>query len=263
MSVFKKGGLKSISEGSADLFKIDPRKLTIRKDWNARDFNDADNKQHVEDLALSIAEKGVITPIRVIWEDNKAYIVNGECRWRACMLLIHRGTDVKTVPVISDDRYANDADRLFTQFLENTGKPFSDLERARNFKRLLDLGWKQEDIAKRSGKTQGWVSQTLALLTAPVAVQKMITEKQVSPSLAMQVVREEGSAAEKVLKNGLEAAKAEGGSRVQGQHVGKASLKTIVRELLDYGDIDDSAEDCCVIKTPMEKWEALKEALKY
>lgn len=262
MGVFKKGGLKSISEGSADLFKIDPRKLTVRKDWNARDFNDSDNKQHVEALALSIAEKGVITPIRVIWEDNKAYIVNGECRWRACMLLIHRGTDVKTVPVISDDRYANDADRLFTQFLENTGKPFSDLERARNFKRLLDLGWKQEDIAKRSGKTQGWVSQTLSLLTATVAVQQMITEKQVSPSLAMQIVREEGSQAEKVLKDGLETAKANGGTRVQSQHVGKASVKTVVIDAFNHADIDDSAEEMVIVKFPTAKFEALRELLK-
>lgn len=258
----KTTGLASIAEGRSDLHRIDPRKLTIRKDWNARDFNDPDNKDHVEALALSIAEKGVITPIRVNWEDGKAYIVNGECRWRACMLLIERGTEVKTVPVIADDRYANEADRLFTQFLENTGKPFSDLERARNFKRLLDLGWQQEDIAKRAGKSQGWVSQTLALLTAPVGVQKMIAAKEVSPTVAMQVVREQGAKAEQVLKNGLETAKAEGSDKVRGEHVGKVSISKAIKEAVEYSDIDDTAEDVVVITMPVDKWEIIRELLK-
>jgi hypothetical protein len=104
------------------------------------------------------------------------------------------------------------------------------------------------------------VSQTLALLTAPVSVQRMITNGEVSPTLAMQIVREEGSAAEKVLRDGLAAS---GGDKVTPASVGKPNIKTLIRDLLDYADIDDSAEDCCIIKTPMEKWEALKEALKY
>lgn len=258
----KTTGLASIAEGRSDLHRIDPRKLVVRKDWNARDFQDADNVEHVEALALSIEQKGVITPIRVNWEDGQAYIVNGECRWRACMLLIKRGTDVKTVPVIADERYANDADRLFTQFLENTGKPFSDFERARNFKRLLDLGWQQEDIAHRAGKTQGWVSQTLALLTAPPAVQKMIVAKEVSPSVAMQVVREQGPKAEKVLKEGLAAAKAEGGTKVKGEHVGKMSIGKAIKEAIEYSDVNDDSEDVVVITMPLDKWNIIRELLK-
>jgi ParB/RepB/Spo0J family partition protein len=224
-----KAGLASIAEGRRDVLKIDPRKLSVRSNWNSRDFSDPANLEHIESLANSIAEKGVITPIRANWEDGKAYIVNGECRYRACMLLIERGVDIKTVPVIGDDQFANDVDRLFTQYLENTGKPFTDLERARHFKRLIDLGWQQEDIAKRSGKTQGWVSQTLALLTAPVAVQKMITQGEVSPTLAMQVVRDEGSAAETVLKNGL--AKS-GTGKVTPASVGRQNIKTCKRYLI-------------------------------
>ncbi len=255
----KSTGLASIAEGRSDVHRIDPRKLTVRKGWNSRDFNAPDNQEHVESLALSIAEKGVITPIRVNWEDGKAYVVNGESRLRACMLLIERGTEVKTVPVIADDRYANDADRLFTQYLENTGKPFTDLERARHFKRLIDLGWQQEDIAKRAGKTQGWVSQTLALLTAPVSVQRMISNGVVSPTLAMQIVREEGSAAEKVLRDGL---KASGGDKVTPASVGKVNIKTAIRDAFEYSDVDDSAEDCCVIKMPIDKWDVIKDLLK-
>jgi len=201
-------GLKDITKGRGDIFRIDPNDLHVREGWNSRDFKDPANQEHVEALALSIAEMGVKEPLKVNWEDGKAWIVNGECRWRACMLAIKRGVPIKSVPVISDDRNANDADRLFQQFLSNTGKPFTDLERARNFKRLLDLGWSQGDIATRSGKSQGWVSQTLALLTMPEPVKQMVTNGQVSPTLAMQVVRQEGKNATQVLQDGLEIGRA-------------------------------------------------------
>lgn len=256
----KTTGLASIAGGGFEGHKIDPRKLQVRSGWNSRNFDDPANVEHIETLANSIAVKGVIEPIKVNWEDGKAFIVNGECRYRACMLAIERGTDIKTVPVIADDRYGNDADRLFTQYLANTGKPFTALETAHNFKRLLDLGWNQDDIAKRAGKTQGWVSQTLALLTAPVAVQAMITNGQVSPSLAMQVVRSEGpTAAETALKAGLEAS---GGARVTRESVGKRSVGAAVKDAIEHSDIDDSPEDVVIITMPADKFEVLRDLLK-
>lgn len=260
----KSKGIAGIAEGRSDLHRVDPRKLVVRQGWNSRNFDDPANIEHIEMLAASIAVKGVVEPIKVQWDKGVAYIINGECRWRGCMLAIERGTEIKTVPVIVDERHGNDADRLFTQYLSNTGKPFTALETARNFGRLLDLGWNQEDIAKRAGKTQGWVSQILALLTAPVAVQTMITNGQVSPSLAMEIVRQEGpTAAEATLKAGMEAAASEGKTKVTRQSVGRKNLKTVIVEMLDSGHIDDADEECVVLKVPADKWNALKDVLKY
>lgn len=259
----KSKGIAGIADGRSDMHRVDPRKLVVRDGWNSRNFNDPANIEHIETLAASIAIKGVIEPIKVHWEDGKAYIINGECRYRACMLAIERGAELKSVPVIVDDRYSNDADRLFTQYLANTGKPFTSLETAHNFKRLLDLGWNQEDIAKRAGKTQGWVSQTLALLTAPVAVQTMITNGEVSPTLAMQIVREEGpTAAETALKAGLETAKASGGTRVTRESVGKRSIGAAVKDAIEYSDVDDSDDTVVVVKMPIEKWVVIRDLLK-
>ncbi len=258
--MFKSKGIAGIADGRSDLHRVDPRKLVVRQGWNSRNFDDPANIEHIETLANSIAQKGVIEPIKVHWEDGKAYIINGECRYRACMLAIERGTNIKSVPVIVDDRYANDADRLFTQYLGNTGKPFTSLETAHNFKRLLDLGWNQEDIAKKAGKTQGWVSQTLALLTAPVAVQAMITNGQVSPTLAMQIVREEGgTAAEKALKAGLEASAS---GKVTRESVGRKSIGAAVKDAIEYSHIDDTDDTVVVVKMPIEKWIVIRDLLK-
>src|SRR5258706_11506390 len=112
--------LKDFADGRSDVYKIDPRKLQIRADWNSRDFSDPANIAHIEDLAKSIAENGVREPLKVYAEGGTPFVTNGECRLRAVMLLIERGTDIKSVPVMGEDRHANEADRLFTEIICNS-----------------------------------------------------------------------------------------------------------------------------------------------
>ena len=177
--------LKDFSEGRTDQYKIDPRKLQIKQGWNTRDFSDPANAAHVEELAKSIAEIGVKRALVVNVESDIPYVVDGECRYRAVMLAIERGADIKTVPVVGEDRFANEADRLFGQLIYNSGKPFGPIENARLFKRLLDMGWQQKDIATKSGMTGGRVSQLLELLILPISLQKFITEGKASANMVM------------------------------------------------------------------------------
>lgn len=168
-----------------EFYQIDPRKLQIKDSWNSRDFSDPSNISHVEDLAKSIAENGVREPLRVYLEGDTPYVTNGECRLRAVMLCIQRGIDIKAVPVLSEDKSGNEADRLFTQFISNSGKPFGPIENAKLFKRLLDMGWQQQEVAKKTGFSGGRVSQLLELLTLPIVLQKFITEGKASASMVL------------------------------------------------------------------------------
>lgn len=180
--------LKSFSEGRTDVYKIDPRKLQIKEGWNSRDFDDPANKAHIEELAKSIAEVGVKRALVVTMEGDIPFVVDGECRYRAVMKAINElGADIKTVPVVGEDKLANDADRLFGQYLYNSGKPFGPIENARLFKRLIDMGWAQKDIAGRSGMSGGRVSQILKLNTLPASIQQLIVEGKVSAGFAISV----------------------------------------------------------------------------
>lgn len=181
--------LKEFSQGRTDQYKVDPRKLQIKEGWNSRDFSDPANIAHIEELAKSIAEVGVKRALVVNVEGDIPYLVDGECRYRAVMMAIERGADIKTVPVIGEDRFANEGDRLFNQFLYNSGKPFGPIENARHFKRLLDMGWTQSDIAKKAGFSGGRVSQLLELLTLPVVLQKFITEGKASASMVLNIFK--------------------------------------------------------------------------
>lgn len=177
--------LKDFAKGRTDVYKMDPKDLRVKDGWNSRDMTDPANIAHIEDLAKSIAENGVREPLKVSVEDNVPYITNGECRYRAVMLCLERGIDIQTVPVMGEDRFANEADRLFTQFISNSGKQFGPIENARLFKRLLDMGWQQNDIAKKTGFSGGRVSQLLELLRLPVVLQKFITEGKASASMVL------------------------------------------------------------------------------
>lgn len=262
-------GLKSISEGSSDIFKIDPRKLKIKNGWNNRDFSDPSNIQHVQELGASIAEVGVKEPLTVVWEEGEAWVTDGECRLRGTMFAINTlKAEIKTVPCKAEDRYASEAERLFSQFVRNSGKPFTILENAALFKRLLDKGWNQTEIAKRSGISAARVSQILDYNTMPEGIKESVLAGIVAPTTAMQTIKDHGSKAEQVLKKGMELANEQGKTKVTTAHVAevtgapKPNIKNAVIEAFESSDIDDSDEDIVIVKFPVAQWEILREILK-
>lgn len=270
----KTTGLASIAEGRSDIHKINPRLLHTKEGWNSRDFNDPDNIAHIEMLAASIAEIGVQEPLTVYWEDGKAYIENGECRLRATMRAIEvLKADIKTIPVKTSilNRAANEADRVFSQIAMNSGKPFSILEQAKVFKKLIQLGWQQTEIAKKAGMSDARVSQILDYNSISEGVKQMIHQGQVAPSTAMAVVKAEGTQAEKVLKQGLEVAKAEGKIKVMAKHVNepvinanavpKMNVRTAIIDAFEFSDVNDDDDEIVVIKMPSAKWEVLRKLL--
>lgn len=265
----KTTGLASITQGRSDIHRIDPSHINVKDSWNGRDFKDPDNIAHVNELAASIAEIGVLEPLTVYMEKGKVWLSDGECRLRAVLQAKAAGAPIQTVPVKSDQQHINEGDRVFGQILRNSGKPFSDIELARTFRRLLDFGWQQGDIAKKWGKSEGRVSQILKLLTLSNPIQTMIVKQEVTPSLAVAVNKAAANPteAEKQLKAGLEQAKANGQTTVKPVHLEaagvstKVSLKTLIKDAFEYSDVDNDQEEFVIIKMPLDKWRPLADEL--
>lgn len=263
----KTTGLASLSEGRSDLFKIDPRKIQIKVGWNGRDMSAVENQEHVDTLARSIAEVGVKEPITVVYENNQVWVVDGHCRLMATMRAIEQygaGDKLKTILVKAEDRYGDEADRIFSQILRNSGKPFTQLEQAKTFKKLLDFGWDQKTIAAKSGYSSGRVSQILSLLILPVAVKEMVNAGQVSATMAIQTVKAAATPtqAEAALKNGWATAQAEGATKVKPAHMpegeAKINVKAAVKEAFEFSEVEDFHEDVVIIKMPIDKWEVIR-----
>lgn len=275
--------LKDFSEGRTDQYKIDPRKLQIKEGWNSRDFSDPANIAHVEEIARSVAEIGVKRALVVNVENDIPYVVDGECRLRGVMLAIKNGADIKTVPVVGEDRFANEADRLFNQEIYNSGKPFGSIEKARHYKRILDLGWSQQDIAKKAGISGGRVSQLLELLTLDVVLQKFITEGKASASMVLATFKKHNGnvtltiaeltgAVQVALSQGRKRAmpkdtgEGEGSGEAGGAKQPKSNLKRHLKALVEaaYAEerIDDT-ENMVTLSMSEDDWATLMEMIDY
>lgn len=262
-------GIAQFSIGRSDIHRVDPKLLVITDGWNTRDESE-ELAAHIDMLAQSIAEVGVRKPIEVKLEDGKLVVKDGHCRTRAAIRAIEvYKAEIKTVPVVSVDRYANDADLILNQIISNSGKPLTTMEQAKVFKKLLDMGWNQADIAKKIGMSNGRVSQILDLLTMPAQVQMMVSNGHISPSLAQQTVKAADTPAKaaETLQAAVDKAAQNGKSKVKPTDVAEVSGKQTFtfKECFDNSDIDseNSSETGYVtIQMPLDEFEFIRSALK-
>ena len=115
------------------------------------------------DLAASMKEKGVLTPILVRPLGPTAYeIVAGERRWRAAQM-----AKLHDVPVVV--RELADAEALEIAIIENVQRAdLNAIEEAAAYQELIDrFGRTQEQVAQDVGKSRPHVANTIRLLRLP------------------------------------------------------------------------------------------------
>ncbi len=119
----------------------------------------------LQDLVNSIREHGIIEPLVVARTPAGYQIIAGERRWRASKL-----AGLTTVPVIVKDTTAKGM--LEMAIVENVQREdLNPIERAQAFQRLVEeFGLGVTDIAKRVGKSESYVSNTMRLLALPDAI---------------------------------------------------------------------------------------------
>jgi ParB/RepB/Spo0J family partition protein len=275
-----KMAIKDIANGRSDLYRVDPNLIQIKEGWNSREANDPANSTHVAELAASIREVGVKKPLVCYMENEVVYVTDGHCRLQAVMHLIEEGVEIKTVPVMVEDRHANEADRIFSQIVHNAGKPLTSLEQAKVFKRLVDLGWAQKDIASKAGITGGRVSQLLELLILPAILQKYIIEGKASANMVLQLYKKhkqnidetimELNGAVKVAeesgrKRAMPKDTAEGGAKKEVSEA-RQSLKNYLKELVATAYADERVDDTEAMVTitfSEADWAELMEKIDY
>ena len=117
------------------------------------------NQESLEELAESIKEFGLIQPIVVTKKQGYYCIVAGERRWRACKI-----AGIETIPAIlrEDDEKKNQEIALIENVQRENLNP---IEKAMGIKNLITTyGLKQEEIAKRLGKSRSAIANTVRLL---------------------------------------------------------------------------------------------------
>jgi ParB family chromosome partitioning protein len=124
------------------------------------------------ELAASVKEKGVLTPILVRPLGTDVYeIVAGERRWRAAQM-----AKLHDVPVVV--RELADAEALEIAIIENVQRAdLNAIEEATAYQELIDqFGRTQEQVAQDVGKSRSHVANTIRLLRLPDSVKALLQE---------------------------------------------------------------------------------------
>jgi ParB family chromosome partitioning protein len=171
-----KNNLEDFNQSSILLSKIKPNPNQPRKN-----FEDKSLKQ----LAQSIDEKGLISPITVKKVDNKYIIVAGERRYRAHKLLNKK----RILAYVIDADTTKDV--MYMALIENIQREdLNPIEEAKGYKYLQEnLQSSITEIAKTVGKSRPAVSNALRLLKLPDQIQDSILKGEINAGQARAILQ--------------------------------------------------------------------------
>jgi len=143
------------------------------------------NEKSLKQLAQSIDEKGLISPITVRASNNKYVIVAGERRFRAHQLLKRK----KILAYIIDAD--SNKDIMYMALIENIQREdLNAIEQAKAYQYLKDnLDSSITEIAKTVGKSRPAVSNSLRLLNLPKEIQDSILKNEINAGQARAILQ--------------------------------------------------------------------------
>ncbi len=146
--------------------EIRPNTYQPRKDFD---------EEAINELAVSIQEKGIIQPIVVRKNMNAYEIIVGERRWRAAQRV-----GLTKVPVIIKD--ASDREALELAHVEKLQREdLNPIEEATAYNQLIeDFGLTHEEISKRIGKERSTITNQLRLLKLPEEVREALIKGEIT-----------------------------------------------------------------------------------
>ena len=132
------------------------------------------DEKELSELSNSILKYGVIQPIVLRKVGSKYEIIAGERRYKATVM-----AGLKTIPAIINNTDDNTSAEI--ALLENLQrKNLTVIEEAQSFKKLLDRGFTQEEIASKLGVSQSSIANKLRLLNLPKKVQDALLFSKIS-----------------------------------------------------------------------------------
>ena len=192
--------------GSSSISEIPLDKIYPNPDQPRRTFDE----EALNELAQSIGEHGVISPITLRKDADKRYmIIAGERRFRAAKI-----AGLSSIPAYI--RTARDEQVMEWALIENIQREDLDaIEIALAYQRLMDeYNLTQERMSERVGKKRATVANYLRLLKLPAEIQLGIKEKKIDMGHARAILgstspEQQLSIYKRILQNGLSVRKVE------------------------------------------------------
>ena len=173
--------------------------IGVNPDQPRKTFTTAD----LEDLAASIREKGVLTPIMLRTVRGRAYmyeIVAGERRYRASKM-----AGLAEIPAIIKNLADDNAMEI--ALIENVQREnLNPIEEAAAYVNLMNkCKYTMEDVSRLIGKSESYIRNLIRLNALPASVKKMVEQGELSASHARTIAVAENpeELAREIVKNKL------------------------------------------------------------
>ncbi|EGQ1455322.1 ParB/RepB/Spo0J family partition protein [Staphylococcus aureus] len=167
----------------SELSKSEDQRITKTKDEQIKQIDISDIKpnpyqprktfdeNHLNDLADSIKQYGILQPIVLRKTVQGYYIVVGERRFRASKI-----AGLKYVSAIIKD--LTDEDMMELAVIENLQREdLNAIEEAESYQRLMtDLKITKQEVAKRLSKSRPYIANMLRLLHLPKKIADMVKD---------------------------------------------------------------------------------------
>ena len=194
------------TQGSSNLNEISLQLIDPNPNQPRREFDEA----ALEELAASIREIGLVTPITLRQADNNRYqIIAGERRWRASQM-----AGLKSVPAYI--RTVEDDSVMEMALVENIQREdLNAIEIALAYQHLAEsTGMTQERISSRVGKSRTSVTNYMRLLKLPAQIQMALKNKELDMGHARALLSLESPSAQlklfkEIQRNGYSVRKVE------------------------------------------------------
>jgi ParB family chromosome partitioning protein len=153
-----------VKEISINLINVSS--LNTRKDLGA-----GTEDTSFDDLASSIREKGLLSPITVFKRDDGTYdLIVGQRRFLACKQL-----GWETIPAIIRERM-DDTDATILSLVENVHRAdMSPIDKARAYKKIYQKYEGYDRVAKETGVSAATIRKYLTLLDLAPSIQDKLT----------------------------------------------------------------------------------------
>jgi ParB family chromosome partitioning protein len=149
------------------------------------------DEERLQELVISIREKGILQPVLVRPYENGYQLIAGERRLNAAQ----RAGLLKIPAVIRD---VPDDQLLELALVENIQRePLNPIEEAQAYENLMAAtNGTQEQVAERLGKDRSTVANSIRLLKLPPNVKRLVRDGKLSPGHARALLSSNSSASE-------------------------------------------------------------------
>ena len=225
------------SSNRSGVNKVKINNIKPNPDQPRRDFD----KKSLEELSLSIKNKGIITPITIRKSGKHYEIVAGERRWRAA-----KKANLKSIPAYIID-IKNNSEMMQVALIENIQREdLNAIEEAEGYAILNSkYGLSHDEIANIIGKKRTTISNALRLLKLPPEIRKSIREGKISAGHGRAILQKKTISAmqvfwKKIINESLSVRAAEALVRPTGKvkkirkmDVQKGSIKGVEDKLIE------------------------------